>query len=49
MGKRRRGRPRYSQPGGRRYVYVITKSLGHSTGDKNVVSCPIAQARAVQA
>jgi hypothetical protein len=31
MYKRGRGRPRYSRPGGRRYIRVITISLGHST------------------
>ena len=31
MDKRGRGRPRYSRPGGRRYIHAITKTRGHGT------------------
>jgi len=31
MDKRGRGRPRYSRPGGQRYIPAITESCGHGT------------------
>jgi hypothetical protein len=34
MDKRGRGRPRYSRPGGRRYIHTITKSRDHGTSGK---------------
>ena len=33
MDKRGRGRPRYSRPGGRRYIHAITKTRGHGTSE----------------
>ena len=40
MRKRGRGRPRYSRPGGRRYIHVITKSSGHGTSARSVAMRP---------
>ena len=36
MDKRGRGRPRYSRPGGRRYIPVITYSYGRGTRVRNL-------------